>query len=47
MSQLVPKRAKLSRPSGQWQNEDYDVLADPRARTPRQGGSAVAVERTF
>jgi hypothetical protein len=23
-----PKRAKLSRPSGQWQNEDYDVLAD-------------------
>jgi hypothetical protein len=24
-----------------------DVLADPRARTPRRRGSAVAVERTF
>jgi hypothetical protein len=29
--------------------EDWwaDVLADPRARTPRRRGSAVAVERTF
>ena len=25
---LILKRAKLSRPSGQWQDEDYDVLAD-------------------
>jgi hypothetical protein len=25
---LVLKRGKLSRPSGQWQDEDYDVLAD-------------------
>jgi hypothetical protein len=25
---LILKRAKLSRSSGQWQDEDYDVLAD-------------------
>jgi hypothetical protein len=25
---LTLKRAKLSRPSGQWMDEDYDVLAD-------------------
>jgi hypothetical protein len=25
---LTPKRARASRPSGQWQDEDYDVLAD-------------------
>jgi hypothetical protein len=28
MVQLVLKRTKFSRPSGQWQDEDYDVLAD-------------------
>jgi hypothetical protein len=28
MSPLILKRAKFSRPSGQWQDEDYDVLAD-------------------
>jgi hypothetical protein len=28
MSQLVLKRASASRPSGQGQDEDYDVLAD-------------------
>ena len=28
MNQLLLKRAKFSRPSGQWQDEDYDVLAD-------------------
>ena len=28
MTGLLLKRAKLSRPSGQWQDEDYDVLAD-------------------
>jgi hypothetical protein len=104
---LVLKRGKFSRPSGQWQDEDYDVLADgkavgriyedadlstppdmrwfwsvlvitatqardaverrswshpqeptteewwadvladPRARTPKRRGSEVAVERTF
>jgi hypothetical protein len=27
MSQLILKRASASRPSGQWQDEDYDVLA--------------------
>jgi hypothetical protein len=25
---LILKRGKLSRPDGQWQDEDYDVLAD-------------------
>jgi hypothetical protein len=28
MTQLVLKRGKFSRSSGQWQDEDYDVLAD-------------------
>ena len=28
MSNLILKRASVSRPSGQWQDEDYDVLAD-------------------
>jgi hypothetical protein len=28
MTSLILKRAKFSRPSGQWQDEDYDVLAD-------------------
>jgi hypothetical protein len=28
MSSLILKRASTSRPSGQWQHEDYDVLAD-------------------
>jgi hypothetical protein len=28
MSLLTLKRGKLSRSSGQWQDEDYDVLAD-------------------
>jgi hypothetical protein len=28
MSSLVLKRANASRPSGQWSDEDYDVLAD-------------------
>jgi hypothetical protein len=28
MTVLIRKRGKLTRPSGQWQDEDYDVLAD-------------------
>jgi hypothetical protein len=28
MLSLTLKRASASRPSGQWQDEDYDVLAD-------------------
>jgi hypothetical protein len=28
MSSLILKRASASRPSGQWNNDDYDVLAD-------------------
>jgi hypothetical protein len=28
MPSLILKRARASRPSGQWQDEDYDVLAD-------------------
>jgi hypothetical protein len=28
---LVLRRASASRPSGQWQDEDYDVLADGEA----------------
>jgi hypothetical protein len=28
--QLILKRASASRPSGQWSDDDYDVLADGR-----------------
>ena len=28
MPALILKRAALSRPSGQWKDDDYDVLAD-------------------
>jgi hypothetical protein len=28
MGKLVLKRASVSRPSGQWKDDDYDVLAD-------------------
>jgi hypothetical protein len=28
MTQLILKRASASRPSGQWSDKDYDVLAD-------------------
>ena len=28
MDQLILKRASASRPSGQWSDDDYDVLAD-------------------
>jgi hypothetical protein len=32
MTALILKRANFSRPSGQWQDEDYDVLTDAEAR---------------
>jgi hypothetical protein len=28
MTQLILKRSSASRPSGQWSDKDYDVLAD-------------------
>jgi hypothetical protein len=28
MSSLILKRASASRPSGEWNDDDYDVLAD-------------------
>jgi len=28
MSSLILKRASVSRPSGEWNDDDYDVLAD-------------------
>jgi hypothetical protein len=31
VAQLILKRAKFTRPSGQWKDEDYDVLADGKA----------------
>jgi hypothetical protein len=31
MSPLILKRAALSRPSGEWNDDDYDVLADGAA----------------
>jgi hypothetical protein len=40
MTHLILKRASASRPSGQWKDEDYDVLADGKAigRIYEQGG---------
>jgi hypothetical protein len=34
MTRLVLKRGKLSRSSGQWKDEDYDVLGRHRCRRP-------------
>jgi hypothetical protein len=34
---LILKRASASRPSGQWQDEDYDVLADGTRRRSFDG----------
>jgi hypothetical protein len=31
VTNLILKRASASRPSGQWRDEDYDVLADGKA----------------
>jgi hypothetical protein len=28
MTQMIFKRASASRPSGEWNDDDYDVLAD-------------------
>jgi len=30
--QLILKRASASRPSGEWNEDDYDMLADSKAR---------------
>jgi hypothetical protein len=40
MTSLVLKRASASRPSGAWDDDDYDVLADGRVvgRIYEQGG---------
>ena len=33
---LILKRAKFSRPSGQWQDEEYDAILEPHsARAPQ------------
>src|SRR5262245_41354327 len=41
MSPLILERAKVSRPSGQWRDDDYDVLEKRRCRGSHfQGGSA-------
>jgi hypothetical protein len=39
-ARLILKRASASRPSGQWSDEDYDVLADGNVvgRIYEQGG---------
>jgi hypothetical protein len=34
---LIIKRASASRPSGEWSDDDYDVIADGRRR-PQHGG---------
>jgi hypothetical protein len=37
MATLILKRASASRPSGQWSDDDYDVLEDHRGRAHLQG----------
>jgi len=37
---LVLKRASATRPSGEWNDDDFDVLADGRVRRPALGGAA-------
>jgi hypothetical protein len=37
MTQLILKRGNTSRPSGQWKDEDYDVLADGKVVGRVQG----------
>jgi hypothetical protein len=50
MGQLILKSASASRPSGDWNDDDYDVLADARGCRPylegprSPGGSAVDVD---
>jgi hypothetical protein len=38
MGQLIPKRASASRPSGEWNDDDYDVLADGAVGEMKAGG---------
>jgi hypothetical protein len=42
MGQLILKRASASRPSGEWNDDDYDVIADSLVVRPHHegGGSA-------
>ena len=50
MSSLILKRASASRQGGEWNDDDYDVLADGvvvgphHARVSRAGRIAVAVD---
>jgi len=39
MSSLILKRASASRPSGQWNDDDFDVLADGAVGGSRPWGS--------
>jgi hypothetical protein len=45
LAQLILKRASASRPSGEWSEDDYDVLAD-EAVVGRIMRAAVAPEGT-
>jgi hypothetical protein len=44
MTQLILKRASTSRPSGEWNDDDYDVLADDRRRIPPGAVARIAAE---
>jgi hypothetical protein len=46
MSSLSLKRASASHSSGQWKDEDYDVLADGKVASAHLGGSAKVVKRS-
>jgi hypothetical protein len=49
MSSLILKRASTSRPSGQWGDDDYDVLCDGEAggRIMRVGAGAPLAQPSF
>jgi hypothetical protein len=38
---LILKRASASRPSGEWSDDDYDVLADGNGNDESQGAGSL------
>jgi hypothetical protein len=39
------KRASVSRPSGQWSDNDFDVLADGNRRSHQRGVQKLSIDR--
>jgi hypothetical protein len=45
--QLILKRASVSRPSGEWSDDDFDVLADGVISRPHHKATAVPVGQSW